>query len=350
MKFESLLSRALKAALVSCSALSVNLIQASDLQLNEIDALIDKPGGEWLEGEHYDPLKGVFTIRQTDFSIPGDGPDLVVVRDHEGILEPSLVEPGTRTNFCAQGSGRDYVANPLQNVPNDRFPVFDYYGKKVHFFPINRPNTLFPNSAILASPDNWYIECVNNAISMKSPSGFVFSFGVGNVFFDGRVRSITDSHGNSLQYNWIVKSYSDSDDRTHLQSIVASDGRQVNISYGTFNGKLTKYEEADGPNPRKVTVSFDGDVSTFTNPDGTFWQYVVDEDGLKQIRSPSGQHVTYTMQEGNKSDYLGDLLSSDPMYQARNTKYHYHTQRVLSSKANQTGTWTLWRSTAPTTR
>ncbi|MEM9605539.1 MAG: hypothetical protein AAGA11_21960, partial [Pseudomonadota bacterium] len=333
-------------ALAALLLTGFNAATASDLTVGEVDALIDKPGGEWLEGEHYDPLKGVFTINHVDMRIPGNGPDLVVVRDHRDILTPRFVAPGTTKNFCDQGSGKDYVANPLDNVPGDRYPVFDVYGKKIHFFPLGGSVNLFPNDAVLGSTDNWYAACDSGRIKVKSPNGLTYEFGHGigpTSYFYGRATKVTDTHGNWIAYNWQQVTYNDSLDRIHLASITASDGRAVGFDYGTFNGVLWRYREIANTNPRRVLVDYTPTTSKFTNVDGTYWQYTTAQNGmLSRYRSPTGLTIDYTNTTAPGSDYLGNLLSSDPAYS--NGVYRYHNSRTVTASLNHSGTWHFARS------
>ncbi len=242
--------------------------------------------------------------------------------------------------------------------------------RTIDFFPKDHdPTGRFPENAIYISPSNWYIECTSspnvsgmNAFKAISPDGMAYIFdiyqeaGIHDPILTGYpayknpetkiyVSTITDRHGNWLQYKydqhdaktllrrdgneyWTVQFY-----RSRVKSITAKDGRQINISYTPKS--LTIQSNSSNPIKLVYTSSNSGNRLRITRKDGKYWEYNyiyaygTHQNGkvISSIKYPSGFKVSYSYTPRDRREYLsGNNLPSGAL---ANTRYAL-SKRVVS--------------------
>ncbi len=351
---------------------------ANDLTSDELDSITSKPGLNWLRGERYDPFKGVIKHRVIDMKIPGNGTlDLLVIRDDKQILIPRLFNTGSigryleetgnsgdnaqfrwhYTRHSATGghcTGRYDKPGATGELPI----VLNLYGSKIYFYSTANPAILgksrFPADAKYVSPSNWYIACENSIFNIYDPSGKIWTFnGKKNTFSDSEnsysiyLTSIQDSFGNTIDYSYksdssigesfdknewqrvVSSAYESYKDKPQISTISASDGRLVTFNY-TSSGTLKEYFDNGYPNKRSREVTFDGSVTRWKREDGKEWYYKREHNLISEVRYPEGMILEYGMSQARRSDYIGNLNSSDPSYATSRQEYYIHSSRSLS--------------------
>jgi RHS repeat-associated protein len=141
----------------------------------------------------------------------------------------------------------------------------------------------------LVTRDHWQIRCLPTVLNAagegfiaKSPEGVEYRFdwmatrrlpflrdGSGASFQRTEMRlmatRVTDRFGNSVNYTYSASA------PWLLSKIEASDGRRIDITYGTVLGASRVFSVSDGTRAWGYSYSSQGDLSSVTLPDGARW-------------------------------------------------------------------------------
>ena len=293
---------------------------------NEIPFSVEDLSVGWAPGEKYNGLNGTMNYSHTDLYLPGNGKlPIEITRyfnqrrsgskaspfghfGHMAMAEPSIFfsyKDGTGetiTQICTE-DGRAFSTDVLKRPLS-----FTYGDIRQEFFSDG-------NNQPFRSKDNWQIQCVastgtfgdSNAIHgsliVKSPDGiqyhmkevargYLFAFAGGTAY---RVDKITDPYNNSIDYSYTTNFNNRYPLR--LDSIVASDGRKVEIKYD--NVRLRSLSDGKFYNINRVkTIESTGS----SNPIKLRYTYADDAQTLRVIENETA--TTEFRTKGGRLDYI----------------------------------------------
>lgn len=241
--------------------------------------------------ESIDPYTGMLKIRHVDLLVPGNGGlDIKITRTYDSAGVYQLGVGGM--DLGAMGYGwlfhfgkltGSYVCQPHLNTSATR-PVFELPdGTQIKF--LKAPAGF---SHLYTSKEGWIADCANSpdggGLIVVSPEGLRYEMTVrysenGINFF--QVRKITDRHG-----NWLDFEYQITGAKPYVTRCVASDGRQVSITYSpgmtsgnrvyqiTANGQTWQYDYTSNGAPLSSYANASSfELAKVTRPDGSAWAY-----------------------------------------------------------------------------
>ena len=346
---------------------------------------------------------GILQINHVDLSLPGNGGlDLSVTRSYVGDdyfkwfssfgtdwfmhFGRIKVMAGYRDQICDQ----DFIpqsANPFDSDA-DPYMIASTYGNPVLEHRDGRREILvnngLDNDGSMITKSNWKAVCIdpNNAeagLYLYSPDGMrytmdvlskgrmakkygipidseILSTSVVYLFFDPS--EIRDKNGNTLTFNYNVSNLEDESEYHYLDTVLASDGRQLTYSYVTWGiGFPVLSSVTDGE--RTVNYNFTdagygvGDfgyedsptpmLDSVDLPDGTGWSYSYGSDSAQRsflkitdMDYPSGLHVSY---QYNSTLFIALKAGYDPATYAEGASYTTVSQKTLSGSGIPTSIW-----------
>ncbi len=254
--YESFCKKIRNAAIVYFSAVALLSVAcysfADDLEFEgaSLDFDIEKIETQWLPGERYNGLKGVMNYAHTDLYLPGNGKLPIEITR---VFKQRRVGGGT----SPVGSfGMMYLA-----IPSVRYRVMDGgnqvcadSGRTSSTSSLSSPITFSHGESEqvffggahgqqFRSADGWRMDCIPSSdrvtrtgnLMVYSPRGITYEmhtkYTVPSPYHAFQVHKITDPYGNTLTYDYSRSGPTAYSPETRLDSIVASDGRRVDIRY-----------------------------------------------------------------------------------------------------------------------
>ncbi len=276
------------------------------------------PYGQYFKNltEYVDPMTGHFTIRHTDYSLPGRGLDVNVTRIYSTVVAYKQKE---------DGSGEYVPVATYQKAPTDLgcgwsldFPWLEVEdgaaNKYLHLPDGVQVKTDFQNNV-------WNNE-IYHFIMYKNGNNTYTKYRDDGIREDydsqGRITSITDLNGNVITFTYGIVWYGETEPKYGLIQITDTVGRVITFTYSV--GKLMSV--TDGV--RTTTYSYAGDkLVAVTDPLGRVTTYdYMDENSflITGVHYPSGGFSSYeyaavSPEDGKLAPYKGSVtVNGVPTY------------------------------------
>ena len=303
----------------------------------DFDFAVEKQEMQWSPGERYNGLNGTLNYAHTDLYLHGNGKlPIEIIRQfghrstdgafnpigtfgYMGLSIPSVSytqKSGEKIDvFCSNrgvSKSTDLLTSPMTFRHGETQKVFfgGSFGSSYY------------------SSDGWSIECQSSTQSLgstsyvlgdlkvKRPDGVEYimrhlysGLSVSSASF--RVVEMSDPYGNTLKYNYSTTASVNSGVRygiVKLDSIVASDGRVVTISYTNdsyrvgnekYNAyRIASIESNSSENPIKLVYSYlDSNTLKITKNDTAQTTISFLAGKINSIKYPTGGTITYQYQD-----------------------------------------------------
>lgn len=330
---------------------------ANESDLSEANQLLDLNSTvkSWLPGERYDAQFGTVNYAKTDFYFEGNGNLPIEIRrvfyqrPESTSRKISVSNPPT-DSFGMMGLAIPQVVmlinqsqafQACDGLPGQGFWVnepamrFMNGDQKITFFSTDgKTSNRLSSSGIDAdfmSQDNWAVKCQFNSadgdklgpltLDVHSPNGITYRMrgkkATGSedttqiVYY---VKTVTDSYGNTLDYNYTLYT---NPAQTKLTSIESDDGRKVTLAYekvregGNTYRRIITATGNGAPNRRFVRYTYPRDTTpnriynlNVSENGKSAHRYQFESGKLQSIVYPTGGGVRYNY-DGNALRYAG---------------------------------------------
>lgn len=334
------LTRLTLTLLITQCAIPFGLAQAQEQTPveGELDFAVEKLEMQWSPGERYNGLNGTLNYAQTDLYLPGNGKlPIEIMRQfgqrraggafnpigtfgYMGLSIPSVSYTQESGDVFCASNGTPRSTEVLKS------PLTFRHGETQKIF--------FGGSfgSAYVSSDGWIMECVPSTksipysfnvlgdLKVKRPDGVEYT--MRHVYSGGsatsasfRVVEMSDPYGNTLTYNYSATTIPTSAVRygiVKLDSIVASDGRSVSISYANDSDpirvtvgneqystyRIDTIESNSSSNPIKLKYSYpDSNTLKITKNDTALTTINLSGGNINSITYPTGGTINYTYRD-----------------------------------------------------
>lgn len=200
--------------------------------------------------EHIDPFTGKLQLHYADLYLPGDGGfDFKVQRSYTSLDESlpsstgtSILGMGWEMSFGLMAKTRTLNGCAYDSTTTNENPVMTLAdGSREVFVIPNQGSSVFGGSRPdYISKNRWIANCIDTSTGVQwevfSPDGTRYELSkniTSSTHNIAAVRSITDTNGNSLSFDYYGDSdlYSAYNLKPFVKKITASDGRIINFTY-----------------------------------------------------------------------------------------------------------------------